>query len=212
MKLLRRVQRGCGPSRERDVSFPADSAGAPDIDKLEKHVLEYAISMQTWYKKNKARKRTLSKCVRFIAIISLVTGGLYPVIAHLTNTNAYLGYVILGSAGGLYILDRMFDISASWMRDIAAMQAIDKALYAYQVERIRIDTSRDDEIQLHFEHRLNVIESLAQNIFDAVKSETTEWRSAFENAIVDLEKLVKPEERISAKPRETNGESEISKA
>lgn len=136
--------------------------------------------------------------MRFTAIVCLVLGGLYPVIAHLVNFDAYLGYVILGGAGGLYILDRMFDVSSSWMRDIAAMQAIDSAIYIYQIEHVRIkclDVSNEERNA----SRLRAVENLAESTFTAVRVETAEWRSEFQNAIGDLERLIKPEEKI--KPR-----------
>ena len=38
-----------------------------------------------------------------------------------------VGYVLLGIAGGLVLLDRFFGYSSGWMQYIVAMQAIEKA-------------------------------------------------------------------------------------
>jgi hypothetical protein len=204
---------GSGPPapstrRQRDISFPTPTQlgeRAISIDTVEKHIFDYAIEMRSWYIRNKKKKRTLSKIVRFVAITLLICGGLYPTIAQSTKTDPYLGYIMLGVAGGLYVFDRMFDISSSWMRDIAAMQTIDNAIYIYQTECAKLEFTSEAEENTTL-RRLGLAEALATRVFDAVTAETAEWRSAFETAIVDLEKALKPTEgKLSGRTRNKDG-------
>jgi hypothetical protein len=182
--------------KQHDICYGSQSDGSPEtitLEKVERDVVAFVHAMRGWYIENKRRKRLLSKVLRFIAVVSLISGGLYPVVAQWTHGNPFLGYILLGAAGGLYILDRMFDISSSWLRDVTAMQAINRSIFRYDVERAEL--ALRDGIDEHIKkRRLNAIKALANDVFEAASKETTEWHSAFQTAFVDLGQMVKSSE------------------
>lgn len=90
-----------------------------------------------WYLHRKKWPRSLSRAVRFTAIVLAIIGGLWPLAASANlidgKTQSQLGYVFIALAGAILLTDRYFGFSSSWMRFMTVQMTLQRALEKFQL-------------------------------------------------------------------------------
>ena len=111
---------------------------AQALDQLRAWAETRAVETITWYQRDKRTKRWTSRLLRAAAVIFAVAGGLLPLISSSVHgVNANLGYVLLAIAAGCVAYDHFFGMSSGWMRDIAALQALQSRLGRFHLDWAR---------------------------------------------------------------------------
>ncbi|MET8368810.1 SLATT domain-containing protein [Micromonospora profundi] len=143
-----------------------------------------------WYLRDKAIRRTASRMLRGCAILLGIAGGVVPLVsAASAGRGASWGYVLLAMAGGCLAFDHFFGLSSAWMRDIATVQALQRALTEFRLDwaTAALNTARDDdEVDLTVRRREDLIRTLVLRTAELVEAETGEWLSEFRSNIGDL--------------------------
>lgn len=143
-----------------------------------------------WYLRDKAIRRTASRILRGCAILLGIAGGVVPLVsAASAGRGASWGYVLLAMAGGCLAFDHFFGLSSAWMRDIATVQALQRALTEFRLDWATADLSTahdDDEVDLAIRRREKLIRTLVLRTAELVEAETGEWLSEFRSNIGDL--------------------------
>jgi hypothetical protein len=152
-----------------------------------------------WYARNKRQKAFMSRSLRFWAIILTTLGGLAPLIEALgwkltgRNTVGQFGYLFLGLAAACIGLDRFFGFSSGWMRYIATMMSLERALsefrldWAMMVAKFGDKEPTPDQVQLMIQRLKDFLVSVDAQIAD----ETQAWVSEFRTNLAEIEKSAK---------------------
>ena len=126
----------------------------------------------------------------------VIAGGICPLVDGIGGLDfGRFGYVLLALAGGLFILDKSFGFSSSWMRFTSAEMELRQALDAFKVDWLAVmclghDPARPEEpARRYFE----LARSFVETAHGIVKKETELWIKEFGSNLEHLEKLVKPE-------------------
>ncbi len=184
--------------RERDIrlaALPADfprTAGDPQatVQMLYGQTEGYALAIREWYLADKRSKRRYSRILRAMAIVLAAVGGVAPLAPLVTqNSGARWGYVFLALAAACVAFDRVFGLSAAWMRDIAGAQAADRLraeLYTEWAKIITADGGETDRI----ERQLTLLDRTSAALANILNSETSEWRKEFESSLEHLKSIV----------------------
>ena len=198
---------------------PPDWSGdpAPHLEQLRSYAEEIIQSELGWYLRKKKGRSSISRWVRFTALILTVLGGLVPLlIAVFEEPPAWpwlswaagirfgqVGYVLLALAGGLVLLDKYFGFSTGWMRYIVAMQAIEKARESFRLDWIALRRAFANT-QPQSAEQAEVIERMIQRARSVIlevkehsEKETQAWILEFQTNLAQFEKDVKSQMEAS---------------
>jgi hypothetical protein len=155
----------------------------------------------TWYLRDKQAKRWGSRLLRAAAVLAAVTGGVLPLLAGTTGgINPNLGYVFLATAAGCIAFDHYFGLSSGWMRDMAAVQALQGMLARFQLDWSRWQANRAGatanaaaatEIET-VDSALELIDALVTGVARVTEAETSQWIAEFSTSIAALRQQVSP--------------------
>jgi hypothetical protein len=156
---------------------------------LYEHLENYAVAIREWYLRDKRSKRRYSRLLRGLAILFASVGGLAPLIilGH-QNLGARWGYVFLGSAAACIAFDRLFGLSAAWMRDIAGAQAADRTLSELYCEWASIQTT-ENQAGSRIDRQIALLKHISQTLGDILGSETSAWRLEFESSLNEIRSI-----------------------
>jgi YD repeat-containing protein len=153
-----------------------------------------ALEAHSWYIDEKRYKALASKSLRFISIILLTAGTLFPVLSLVSSgrINAEYGYIALGCAGGLLLMDRGFGFSASWTRYMVSAAKILSVMKKYQVmwALLNVETPHGDALQQKYDEAERIIREFAGEIFMVLEEETSSWISEFNSNLDRLQNEV----------------------
>ncbi|MBM0230579.1 SLATT domain-containing protein [Micromonospora sp. STR1_7] len=133
-----------------------------------------------WYLWRKTSRSRWSKACRGLAILFGVGGGLVPLL-HAANAGMPApewGFVLLASAGGFLLADRLFGFSSSWMRFMHTQAVLQSELNEIRVSYLAWlsrnaghDTPPPDQVEEFF----HLVEALVAATARAVVQETSMW-------------------------------------
>lgn len=183
--------------RDRDIrlaALPADfsrTAGDPQatVQMLYDQAESYALAIREWYLADKRAKRRYSRFLRAAAIVLAAVGGVAPLAPLVTqNSGARWGYVFLALAAACVAFDRVFGLSAAWMRDIAGAQSADRIRAELYNEWAKILTAAGAEDRA--ELQLALLDRTSLALANILNAETSEWRREFESSLEQLKSMV----------------------
>lgn len=125
-----------------------------------------------WYMDEKRSKSRISKRLRAIAVALGVAGGISPIVSvFASQVNSYVGYGLLGLAGGVQLIDRYFGFSASWTRCLATgMELSSKAL------QLQFDWHLNVAKGVSEVERWTMLKEYSETLGATVRLETQAWR------------------------------------
>jgi hypothetical protein len=143
-------------ARRTRAEFPhVDPATSTDqghrhelLVQLHAYVESFAAEQTAWYMANRVVRQIASLGIRFISLLFIFLGGICPLLPkdnpHLPAPDLQLGYFLIAIGGGLLLFDRLFGISAAWMRFIIAAFEIDSLLDAFRMRWVKIQLEAKD--------------------------------------------------------------------
>lgn len=148
-----------------------------------------------WYRRKKQGKQLASKAIRFIALLSVIVGGLMPLWSDATlGINSYkAGYMFLGVGGALLLFDRMFGISSGWMRFMVAAQQLEALRDDFRLASTAIRGRNPQESKELLADAARCAQEYLNRTHAIVLDETGKWVSEFESSIARLEKISSPD-------------------
>lgn len=185
------------------VAKPAVRAGqwrnAEALPELHDWAVARAVETISWYLRDKQPKRWASRLLRVGAVAFAVAGGVLPLISATTHgLNPSLGYVFLALAAGCVAFDHFFGLSAGWMRDIVALQALQATLGRFHLDWARWEAVREtsglsgpgaaDVAGVGLE----LISGLLGEITRITDAETAQWISEFSSSVAALRQQANP--------------------
>ncbi|MFJ9038399.1 SLATT domain-containing protein [Streptomyces sp. NPDC102406] len=183
---------GDGRARpERDLRsrpFPAVAGGTPRARRdallaIRAWAEQEAENTVDWYLRDRRRKRQGSRFIRGLTILLAIAGTAVPLAGSLQGGPPQaLGYVLLALAAGCKGFDHFFGLSAAWMRDMAAAQALRTKLSEFRLawsrEELR-DGSAEGITPEQLEQRMDLIGALVAAVHREVEGETAHWLTEF---------------------------------
>jgi hypothetical protein len=176
-----------------------DADVANSLSALHQYVEDQARKQLQWYWDKRRAKANMSMCLRFLAIVLFVLGGLVPivkatlpaaVVAKFPFDFGQAGYLLIGVAAGGMGLDRFFGYSSGWIRYITTAMAIEKSR-----EEFRLEWTRNMAKMRGAPPTPEQLETLIQTcagfslaIKSQVEQETKAWVVEFQNNLSQLEK------------------------
>jgi hypothetical protein len=167
-----------------------------------------------WYRRNKRIRSKTSQRLRFWSVCFTILGGLVPVVVAATSETppflkglpirfGQLGYVLLGIAGGLVLMDRYFGYSTGWMRYVLAMQAIEKAREVFRLDwtallRVLSTTPQGSAERLEAVDRMiQRVRAVVIEVKERSERETQDWIAEFQSNLAQLEKDIKSQQEAN---------------
>ncbi|GAA0468050.1 SLATT domain-containing protein [Streptomyces olivaceiscleroticus] len=169
-------------------AFPLGDWGEPAerLDELYQWAETGALHVIDWYLADRVAKRRTARILRAGAAAGVSAGALLPLLG-LTGAlddGTQYGYLALLLAAVCAGCDRFFGVTAGWMRDVAAAQAVQRRLEALQFdwasESVREVLGPTEGTAAEAAERcLTVLRRFNEDIAELVRSETTDWMMAF---------------------------------
>jgi hypothetical protein len=193
--------RGDLPVVERLDITAADWADpARTLARLRDWAERRAVVTIDWYTRDKAAKRWFSRLLRAAAVVAAVAGGVLPLISGTVDgVNPSLGYVFLATAAGLVAFDHFFGLSSGWMRDIAAIEALQGTLVRFQLDWTRWQAEQAGALPAAprtpaeaTSAALDLISALVTAIAEVTEAETAQWITDFSTSVAALRQQASP--------------------
>jgi hypothetical protein len=155
----------------------------------------------SWYLRDKQAKRWGSRLLRASAVLTAVAGGALPLLAGTVGgINSNLGYVFLAVAAGCIAFDHYFGLSSGWMRDIAAIQALQGTVARFQLDWSRWQATRagatGNGVMVtdadNVDSALELIEALVTRVAQITEAETNQWITDFSSSVAALRQQTSP--------------------
>ena len=149
--------------------------------------LNFARRHANWYRCKKRRIQFISKLLRLMAILLVIAGGIIPLLAH-TNfpVPTQAGYILLALGGGCVLTDRIFGVSAGWVRYMIAAINIEAQAEIFRANIVEIEIKKNSEKEAIIIQKCN---ELTENIIQIVKLETEAWVQEFSNGRNELSRI-----------------------
>ncbi|WP_394429005.1 SLATT domain-containing protein [Streptomyces sp. SGAir0957] len=179
-----------GPKRDlRSRPFPVVAGGTPQARReallaIRAWAEQEAEDAVDWYLRDRRLKRRGSRLIRGLTILLAIAGTAVPLAGSLDQGPPQaLGYVLLALAAGCKGFDHFFGLSAAWMRDMAAAQALRTKLSEFRLawsrEELRAGPAADGITAEDLEHRMDLITALVAAVHSQVEGETAGWLTEF---------------------------------
>lgn len=179
--------------RKTDLSIgplPAytDVAGPELNQQLFRWLETITIETYTWYISEKSVKSRISKTIRVLAVVLLTAGGIFPLLALISDgeISGEWGFVALAIGAGALLLDRAFGFSASWTRYASAALELRAVLLSEQIQWAQKPEIESEQPA----HERECISRLAKSLNEIVRGETATWAMDFEKNLVELESTI----------------------
>jgi SMODS and SLOG-associating 2TM effector domain 2 len=154
-----------------------------------------------WYLRDKKTKRWASRLLRAAAVITAAAGGVLPLISgSVHGVNSNLGYIFLAVAAACVAFDHFFGLSSGWMRDIAALQALQGQLTRFQLDWARWEAAQAGVLGVEaavspseaMNVALELIDALAVAVAQVTEAETAQWITDFSSSVASLRQQASP--------------------
>jgi hypothetical protein len=176
-----------------------DHAQAPD--QLRTWAEDRAVGTINWYLRDKQAKRWASRLLRAGAVLTAVAGGVLPLVSgSVHGINPNLGYIFLAIAAGCVAFDHFFGLSSGWMRDIAALQALQGRLAQFQLDWARWQAAQAGALGNtaalspadSMSTALDIIDALTTSVVQVTEAETAQWITDFSSSVSALRQQATP--------------------
>ncbi|HMH23679.1 MAG TPA: SLATT domain-containing protein [Puia sp.] len=171
---------------------------SPDLQDLVKQkyieVITGAQSQAKWYSSRRVSIKRWSRGIRFLSILLVGLGGIFPLIRSVSGHDVTnWGYITIAAAGTLLFVDRFFGFSSAWIRYTTTEMEIYKQVKEFesrwQIESLKgsgggLALTPDKAVEL-----LTVLKDFSAQIDELVKQETNAWATEFQTNIAELQKL-----------------------
>lgn len=149
--------------------------------------LSFADAHAAWYRRKKRFSQSLSKSLRILSLIFVVSGGIFPVIAQMENLlPVQAGYVLLALSGACLLFDRVLGISTGWARYMTAALELEALAEAFRAEALLIEVKNDETAHLAL---MELCRQFTENVNRVVLSETTKWVHDFSSGREELGRM-----------------------
>jgi hypothetical protein len=174
---------------------------AQALDQLRTWAEDRAVDTINWYLTDKRAKRWTSRLLRAAAVITAVAGGVLPLISgSVHGINPNLGYIFLAIAAGCIAFDHFFGLSSGWMRDIAALQALQDKLARFQLDWARWQAAQAGALRNSAavspadatSAALDIIDALTTGVAQLTEAETAQWITDFSSSVAALRQQASP--------------------
>ena len=145
----------------------------------------------SWYRRKKEAKRRWSLALRIIALFVGIAGGMCPLLGGAVGGIRLerLGYALLGLAGGLVLFDKLFGLSSSWMRFMAAAQEIERLHDAFVMEWSESAIAyAEEDGRAEVTHSIELLRQFIDSVHMVVKQEMDAWIVEFQSNLTSLER------------------------
>lgn len=190
----------------RDLEPPKALIERPvSLDEAYVALQAYMDTAAHWYLRKKAVKRRWARALRLLTIIAVVLGGLTPIVSGFwSELPAAVGYVLIGLAAGMQLLDRSFSFSGGWSRNLSAAMSLEAcgAKLALEFSRLKSRSADSDDLW-------QLLIAASGEMWNIIAVETSSWRTDFESALEDIRSQVvvrqsdSPQSSASAAPGST---------
>lgn len=197
-KSQRRWPRGRGdlpPVARPEIAAEQWRDQGQALDRLRGWAEDRAVETITWYLRDKQARRWSSRLLRAAAVVLAVAGGVMPLISGSGGgVSPSLGYVFLAVAAGCVAFDHFFGLSAGWMRDIAALQALQSRLARFQLDWARWQAAQAgaDGAAVDVTAALDLIDELVTGVAQVTEAETAQWITDFTSSVAALRQQASP--------------------
>jgi hypothetical protein len=172
------------------ADFAKGDQKSPDLCMLYDYAVAAAGRNISWYRTKKKPTQRLCLFVRCAALLLAIVGGLCPLLPKL-DASRY-GYILLAAGGGLLLFDKLFGLSSSWMRFMAAAQEIEALLDEFRVdwasEKSKLTTPATTS---DGDPRYQLIRDFLVGMHAIIQRETNEWKAEFQKGVVHFETLLR---------------------
>ena len=172
----------------RALPFPLGDWGEPAerLAELYRWAEDSALNTADWYLRDRVVKRRAARSLRIAAACLVTAGAVLPLaqLAHGPDTAAVWGYVALLLAAVCVAVDKVFGLTAGWMRDVATAQAVQRRL-----EVVRFDWASESVREVlgptegtaaeAAERCLTILRRFCEDVADLVRMETADWMLDF---------------------------------
>ncbi len=160
------------------------------IAKLFANVENNAAASMAWYARRKFGEAIASRCLRTLAILLGIVGGLTPIVVGIYPQAwiGQLGYALLALAAGAIAADRYLGISSGWIRYVAIQRAL--ADFRLDWSGLLISVSDGAAGAAALERFLELVRQSQHEVLKVVKEETQAWVAEFQSSLADLEKTL----------------------
>jgi hypothetical protein len=168
---------------------------AQSLETLYRYVEGEALKANDWYLRKKGPNRRLGQWLRGLAILLTAGAGLVPILSELWQIGRQpmirpgWSPLLLGLAALFLLLDRFLGGTSSWMRYLAASQAIGDLL-----RRFRFDWTLQQAAcagqppdAAHTERLIGLCHRLLAGVDRVVQEETQAWASEFRGVLRQID-------------------------
>jgi hypothetical protein len=159
------------------------------LTKLHTYVESFAAEQSGYYMRGRLAHAAVSLCIRFFSLLFLFLGGLCPLLPRDVPALPAIdfqpwGYLLIGIGGGLMLFDRLFGISASWMRFISASLEIEALLDEFRMRWLRAQLEAEEpQSPDTFQALIAAAADAIEGIHALALLETRAWRAEFQSGI-----------------------------
>jgi len=189
------------PVPRLDISAEQWLDHAQALDRFRAWAEDRATEAIRWYLRDKQAKRWASRLLRAAAVVTGVSGGVLPLISgSVHGINPNLGYIVLAVAAGCVAFDHFFGLSSGWMRDIAALQALQGRLGRFQLDWARWQAAQTGATGSSawaapgeaVVAALDLIDELVTGVAQVTEAETSQWITDFTSSVATLRQQASP--------------------
>jgi hypothetical protein len=160
-----------------------------------------------WYYARRHAPAITARLVRWLAILTSVVGGLYPIwIRPLVPKTPDLSYPLLALAAALIAIDRFGGVSSAWMRYIVTAQAVTREQRLFRLDwsqmRANIQSTGEPASHAQLVPLFERLRAFATKHDELVESETRTWMAEFRSVLAELGRASKKDDvvPVSAPP------------
>ncbi|MEI6987345.1 MAG: SLATT domain-containing protein [Rhodospirillaceae bacterium] len=182
------------------------SKAEQSLDKIFAAIHDGTLELAECYSKKIKEPMRIALCLRRLAIVFGVLGGICPLIGDVEwydfdPSLDRLGYIFIALAAGLVTFDKLYGSTAQWIRYTSAKLDLDFSATQFGLEWINLKGNRAGQPptpdQITAAHI--VIKNFAMRVQAIVTKETETWIADFQNGLVQLERLYKEDNKTPAK-------------
>ncbi len=150
-------------------------------------ITDYTIQ---WYNKSQIRKGFFARGLKKVALVLFIAASLVPFIVAMDpkkfNYLLYLGYTMVGVAGGLLLFDRYYGISNSWIRFALTGMELQKQRNTF-VNTWQVLTFNNSPLtKAGFDTMITALLKYQEVFLNTTKAETEQWAKEYQENAKDL--------------------------
>lgn len=179
---------------------------AQSLETLRRYAEDEVLKANDWYLRKKAPKRRLGQWLRVLAIVLTAGAGLVPILSELWQSGGQpvirpgWSPLLLGLTALALMLDRFLGGTSSWMRYLAASQAIGELLRQFRFEWTQQQAALAGQPPepAETEQLIGLCHRLLAGVDRVVQEETQSWASELGNVLGQIDEAAAKVRRARA--------------